>query len=105
MACAAPATPPATSGGSTAPPSTSGAGSAVGSIPAGAPNSPGASAPTPPPLTPLRIAGSGVSGNGLAPWATFEGGYFQKYGLAVDGVPDIAASTTAVQTLVARDVD
>jgi len=91
VACSAPAAP------------------APGSPPAAAsPNAAGApagGAAGPPPLAPLRVAGSGISGNLMAPWATFEGGYFQKYGFAVDGIPDIAASTTAVQTLLARDID
>ncbi len=41
----------------------------------------------------------------MGPWAAFEGGYLREQGLLVDGVPDIAASNTAVQTLLARDVD
>src|SRR5690348_11791054 len=53
----------------------------------------------------IHVAGAGVSGNLLTPWATYEGGYFKKYNLDVDGVPDIAASTTAVQAVIARDVD
>ena len=92
-ACAGGATSPG-SGGAAAP--SGGAGGASG---------PGA-APTQPerPIT-LRVAGSGLSGNLMTPWAAYEGGYFKKYNLDVDGVPDIAASTTAVQTLLARDID
>lgn len=88
-ACQSPA--PAPSGGAASPAAPSGG--------------TGGAAATPAALTPLRVASSGISGNVMVPWAAFEGGYFQKYGLAVDGVPDIAASTTAVQTLLARDVD
>lgn len=81
--------------------------------PAAAPPVPaGAAAPAPPSPSPtalaparLRAAGSGISGNLMAGWATYEGGYFQKYGLQVDGIPDIAASTTAVQAVIAREID
>jgi ABC-type nitrate/sulfonate/bicarbonate transport system substrate-binding protein len=59
---------------------------------------------TEPPVT-MHVAGAGVSGNLMTPWATYEGGYFKKYNLDVDGVPDIAASTTAVQAVIARDLD
>jgi NitT/TauT family transport system substrate-binding protein len=57
-----------------------------------------------PPLT-IHVAGAGISGNLMTPWATYEGGYFKKYNLDVDGIPDIAASTTAVQAVIARDID
>jgi len=68
-----------------------------------------ASAPTAPaareaPVT-IHVAGAGISGNLMTAWATYEGGYFKKYNLDVDGVPDIAASTTAVQAVIARDID
>jgi NitT/TauT family transport system substrate-binding protein len=53
----------------------------------------------------IHVAGAGISGNLMTPWATYEGGYFKQYNLDVDGVPDIAASTTAVQAVIARDVD
>jgi ABC-type nitrate/sulfonate/bicarbonate transport system substrate-binding protein len=54
---------------------------------------------------PLRVATAGISGNLMTAWATYEGGYFQKHGLHVDSIPDIAASTTAVQAVIARDID
>jgi ABC-type nitrate/sulfonate/bicarbonate transport system substrate-binding protein len=65
-----------------------------------APSTPEAARPMP-----LRVAGSGISGNMLTPWAAYEGGFFEKHGLLVEGIPDIASSTTAVQTLLARDID
>lgn len=70
-------------------------------------NGPAAQAapPATAPLTPLRVSTSGITGNSLIPWAPFEAGLFAKYGLAVDALPDIASSTTAVQTLLARDLD
>ncbi len=77
-----------------------------GSQPApGAGGSPPAPSPPSAQSTTIRVAGAGVSGNLMTPWATFEGGYFRKYNLDVDGVPDIAASTTAVQAVIARDID
>ena len=63
-----------------------------------------APAPAEQPVT-IHVAGAGISGNLMTPWATYEGGYFSKYHLDVDGVPDIAASTTAVQAVIARDID
>jgi hypothetical protein len=32
-------------------------------------------------LSPLWIAGSGISGNMMTPWAAYEGGFFEKHGL------------------------
>jgi NitT/TauT family transport system substrate-binding protein len=61
-----------------------------------------ATAPVP---TPLRVAASGLSGNNFAPWAALDGGFFTKHNLVVDDIPDVAASTTAVQTIVAKDLD
>lgn len=70
-----------------------------------APPAAAAAAPTPPALQPLRLSTSTASGTGLIPWAPYDAGLFEEYGLAVDGVPDIASSTTAVQTLLAGDVE
>ena len=69
-----------------------------GAQPASAPAAPEA------PVT-IHVAGAGISGNLMTPWATYEGGYFKKYNLDVDAIPDIAASTTAVQAVIARDID
>jgi NitT/TauT family transport system substrate-binding protein len=66
---------------------------------------PAAPAPAPEQPVTIHVAGAGISGNLMTPWATYEGGYFKKYNLDVDGVPDIAASTTAVQAVIARDID
>jgi ABC-type nitrate/sulfonate/bicarbonate transport system substrate-binding protein len=38
-------------------------------------------------------------------WATYEGGYFAKYGLRVDDLQAVSASTTAAQALVAGELD
>src|SRR5438067_1791285 len=62
------------------------------------------SAPTAGP-TPLRVSTTGLSGNVITPWAALLGGYFAEHGLAVDQLVDIGSSTTAVQTLLAHDVD
>jgi len=95
-ACSSPGRAPATapSGASPAPPA---APAATAAVPAATPTALAA--------MPFRVAGSGISGNLMGPWAAYEGGYFAEQGLAVDGVPDIASSTTAIQTLLARDVD
>jgi ABC-type nitrate/sulfonate/bicarbonate transport system substrate-binding protein len=64
----------------------------------------GAGAATPAPRV-LRVSTSGITGNSLIPWAPFEAGLFAKYGLRIDELPDIASSTTAVQSLLSRDLD
>jgi hypothetical protein len=48
---------------------------------------------------------SGVSGGTVVPWATYEGGYFAKYGLRVDELQLFQATTVATQALLAGDVD
>jgi len=70
------------------------------------------SAPTPPAAgsptvaaTRLRVSTNGLSGNVLTPWAAYLGGYFAEHGLAVDGLVDVGSSTTAVQSLLAHDLD
>jgi ABC-type nitrate/sulfonate/bicarbonate transport system substrate-binding protein len=88
----APAASPAAGGSNATPVAAAGGSGAAPATPTAAP-------------VPLRVAGSGLSGNLMGPWAAYEGGYFQQQGLAVDGVPDITSSTTAVQTLLARDID
>lgn len=65
----------------------------------------GATAPASEQPITIHVAGAGISGNLMTPWTTYEGGYFKKYNLDVDGVPDIAASTTAVQAVIAREID
>jgi ABC-type nitrate/sulfonate/bicarbonate transport system substrate-binding protein len=55
--------------------------------------------------TPLRVSTTGLSGNVLTPWAALLGGCFAEHGLAVDQLVEIGSSTTAVQSLIARDVD
>jgi ABC-type nitrate/sulfonate/bicarbonate transport system substrate-binding protein len=77
---------------------------------AGQPPSAAAGQAAPPPAAPeqpvtIHVAGAGISGNLMTPWATYEGGYFKKHNLEVDGIPDISASTTAVQAVIARDID
>src|SRR5690349_380469 len=70
------------------------------------PAPPGAAPDAPPASpTPLRVSTTGLSGNVLTPWAALLGGYFAEHGLAVDQLVDIGSSTTAVQSLIARDVD
>ena len=75
---------------------------------AATPNPP-AAAPAPSPVPAgfarLRVSAGGLSGNVLTPWAAHFGGYFAQHGLAVDGLVDLGSSTTAVQTLLARDLD
>ena len=69
----------------------------------------GQAAPAQPPpaaeLVPARVGVAGVSGAALVTWATYEGGYFAKYGLKVDDVQSIQASTTAIQALIANELD
>jgi ABC-type nitrate/sulfonate/bicarbonate transport system substrate-binding protein len=54
---------------------------------------------------PVKVGLSGVSGGMIVPWATYEGGYFAKYGLRVDELQAFQATTVATQALLAGDVD
>ncbi|MBX5491136.1 MAG: ABC transporter substrate-binding protein [Chloroflexi bacterium] len=93
VGCAAPAErpAPAAAGGASAPAAASPATSTAATA-------------TPAPRV-LRVSTSGITGNSLIPWAPFEAGLFAKYGLQIDELPDIASSTTAVQSLLSRDLD
>src|SRR5438067_5472740 len=82
-----------------------GPGTAADHPPVGAGSQPGVPSAAPEQPVTIHVAGAGISGNLMTPWATYEAGYFKKYNLDVDGVPDIAASTTAVQAVIARDID
>jgi ABC-type nitrate/sulfonate/bicarbonate transport system substrate-binding protein len=91
VACAGPGVP--------APPAPTGTPTVRAAPSTATPGAPAASA------TRLRVSTTGLSGNVLTPWAAYLGGYFAAHGLAVDELLDIGSSTTAVQSLLAHDVD
>jgi NitT/TauT family transport system substrate-binding protein len=58
----------------------------------------------PPAPMPVRIAFAG-QGSILVAWASYEGGYFARYGLRVDEFQSVQASPIAVQGLLAGELD
>ena len=96
VACGPPAAPTGPAAGSYS--------GAAGQPPGVAP-SPAVSTPvTPPAPIPARIAFAG-QGSILVAWASYEGGYFAKYGLRVDEFQSVQASPIAVQGLLAGELD
>ena len=55
------------------------------------------------PSQPLRISYSGVAGQNLAIWVTYEAGLFEKYGLNPEMLM-IAGGVTNLQALMAREL-